>query len=117
MGIGIAASLPWKDIIVALPGVAQTATDMWKKWKSNPEAPPVDQQDTPEQQLAVVIERLQALENSEAAQAKLVKEMADQLQAISAGLTEVSKRSNIALWAALAALAMSTAALVVLVVR
>lgn len=117
MGIGVAANLPWKEIILALPGVAQTATDLWKKWKSKPETTPLDQGDGPERQIAAMVERLQALENSEVEQAKVVKEMAEQLQAISAGLTEVSRRNNIALLLAAAAAIASVAALTLLLLR
>lgn len=117
MGIGIPTNLPWKEIVLALPGVAQTATDLWKKWKSQPDTPPLDQQDSPEQQIAAIVERLQALENSEVAQASIVKDITEQLQAISTGLNEVSKRSNAALLVAVAASLISATALVVLLLR
>jgi hypothetical protein len=117
MGLGIAANLPWKDIVLALPGVAQTATELWKKWKSKPDAPPLDRQESPEQQIAAIVERLQALEKSEVAQAGVVKEITEQLQAISTGLSEVSKRSNAALWVGAGAFIMSAATLVFVIVR
>lgn len=117
MGLGIAASLPWKDIILALPGVAGTANDLLKKWKSKPEQEPLDENESPSRQIAVIAERLQALENAQAMQARLNQEMAEQLQALSAGLTEVSKRVTIALWLAGAGTVLAAAALVTVLVR
>jgi DNA-directed RNA polymerase specialized sigma24 family protein len=117
MGLGIAASLPWKDIILALPGVASTANDLLKKWKSKPEQDPLDENESPAQQIAVIAERLQALESAQAAQAALNKELADQLQALSVGLTEVSRRVTMALWIAGVGAGTAAAALIVVLSR
>jgi hypothetical protein len=105
------AALPWKEIIKVLPSLVTTATKLWEQMKSQPRAAQVDPNDDPRKQIAALLQRIEALENAEVAQANLVRQMIEQLQGISAGLAETSRRHTLSLVIAVAALVLSVSAL------
>jgi len=117
MAVQVLANLPWKEILKVLPALVNAATNLWDKTKSQPKAAPINPTDEPQKQLKAIIERLQYLEESEAAQANLIKQLLEQLQGVSAGLTEISKRSNMSLYLGFGAFAVSIIALVIVVLR
>jgi hypothetical protein len=80
--MAVAAAIPWKVILRALPMVAVTAKELWNYWSSRPRTALVDPNADLTTQLASVGERLAALESAETEQAKLVSQMAEQLQGI-----------------------------------
>src|SRR5260221_8540402 len=84
------AAIPWKVILQALPTVVVTAKDLWNHWSSRKSAP-VDPHADVRTQLASVAERLAALESAETEQAKIVSQIAEQLQGI-------ARRVSIAYW-------------------
>ena len=108
--MAVAAAIPWKVILKALPMVVVTAKELWNYWSSRPKTAPVDPHADVTTQLASVGERLAALESAEAAQAKLVSQMAEQLQGI-------ARRAAIAYWLGLSGLLLSCVALLLAVFR
>ena len=62
-------------------------------------------------QIAAISKRMLALESNEASQAKLVSDMADQLQIIAVGLEETAARQTLVIWMAGAASILSIASL------
>lgn len=117
MAVQALANLPWKEILKVLPALVTAATKLWDKTTSQPKSVPINPNDDPQKQLAAIIARLQYLEESESAQANLIKQLLEQLQGISAGLTEISKRSNISLFLGIGAFSVSVIALVMVVLR
>ncbi len=117
MAVQAIANLPWKEIIKVLPALIAAAKLLWDKTTSQPKSAPINPTDDPQKKLAAIIERLQFLEESEASQANLVKQLLEQLQGISEGLTEISKRSNISLFLAIGAFAVSIVTVVMVVLR
>lgn len=117
MPVQAVTNLPWKDILKVLPAILTTATKVWDKLSSKPKPAVVDPNDDPKKQIATISERLQLLEDSGVVQADLIKQTLEQLQSVSVGLSETSKRSNVALWLGTSALIVSLVALVVVVFR
>jgi len=101
--------LPWSTILQALPTVAVTAKDLWNHWSSR-KSTPVDPSADVKTQLASIAERLAALESAETEQARLVSQMAEQLQGI-------ARRVSIAYWLGLGGLLVACAALAVALLR
>jgi hypothetical protein len=108
--MAVAAAIPWKVILKALPIVVVTARELWNHWSSRPKAAPVDANADVRTQLASVGERLAALESAETDQAKLVSQMAEQLQGI-------ARRASVAYWLGLSGLLLSCVALLLAVFR
>jgi len=108
--MAVAAAIPWKVILKALPVVVVTAKELWNYWSSRPRTAPVDPNADVTTQLVSVGERLEALESAEAAQAKLVSQMAEQLQGI-------ARRAAIGYWLGLSGLLLSCVALLLAVSR
>jgi len=108
--MAVAAVIPWKMILQALPTIVVTAKELWNHWSSRPKTAPVDPNADVRTQLASVAERLAALESAETEQAKLVSQIAEQLQGI-------ARRAAVAYWLGLSGLALSCAALLLAAVR
>jgi hypothetical protein len=117
MAAQVLASLPWKDILKVLPALVTAATKLWDRTSSQPKSAPINPNDDPQKQLTAIIERLQYLEDSEAAQANLIKQLLEQLQGVSVGLSEISRRSNISLFLGIGAFSVSIVALVIVILR
>lgn len=107
-----ATKIPWTQLIGLIPDVAKAAKGIWKQWDSKPKPPPIDPTATVTSQIAAISKRVQALEINETSQAKLVSEIADQLQGIATGLKETAARQTLIMWLAVAAALMSALALV-----
>jgi hypothetical protein len=105
----MAVPVPWSTILQALPTVVVTAKDLWQHWSSRKSAP-VDPHADARTQLASVAEKLAALESAETEQAKIVSQIAEQLQGI-------ARRVSITYWLAISGLALSCAALLLAVFR
>ena len=105
----VAAAIPWKVILQALPTVVVTAKDLWQHWSSRKSAP-VDPHADVRTQLASAAERLAALESAETEQAKLVSQIAEQLQGI-------ARRVSLAYWLGLGGLVLSCIALLLAIFR
>jgi hypothetical protein len=108
--MAVVAAIPWKVIIQALPTLVVTAKDLWNHWSSRPKSMPVDPNGDVRTQLASVAERLAALESAESDQAKIVSQIAEQLQGI-------ARRVSIAYWLGLGGLLLSCAALLLAALR
>jgi hypothetical protein len=108
--MAVAAVIPWNMILKALPAVVVTAKELWNYWSSRPKTAPVDPNADVRTQLASVAERLTALEGAETGQAKLMSEMAEQLQGI-------ARRAAIAYWLGLDGVLLSCVALLLAAFR
>jgi hypothetical protein len=86
--VSIAANLPWKQIISALPEVVGAARALMKRWESKPKAPVADPAESLESRIQSISSRVQSLEDNERAQSEVVSQLAEQLQGIAAGLKE-----------------------------
>jgi hypothetical protein len=109
--------IPWAQVMLHGPKVLDAATAMFDKWQSRPRPEAVDPNAEVRTQISSIVKRLQVLEEAEAAQAEVTKNMAEQVQGLSAGLTELSRKAALAAWLAGGALAVSVVALVVAIVR
>jgi hypothetical protein len=107
--MAVVAAIPWKVILQALPTVVVTAKDLWQHWSSRKSAP-VDPHADVRTQMASVAEKLAALESAETEQAKIVSQIAEQLQGI-------ARRVSITYWLAISGLALSCAALLLAALR
>ena|SRR5579864_2787108 len=108
--MAVAAVIPWKMILQALPTLVVTARDLWNHWSSRPKTAPVDPNADVRTQLASIAERLVALESAETDQARLISQMAEQLQGI-------ARRTAVAYWLGLGGLLLSCVALLLTVFR
>ena len=117
MAAQVATQIPWKELIKIIPTVVVAAKELWNKWSSKTQPPLVDPQSEMKIQIATIVGRLQALESSEVDQANLMKQITEQLQGISTGLTEVSDRSSIGVWLGASALVVSCITLLLVVLR
>jgi hypothetical protein len=102
--MAVAAVIPWKLILQALPAVVVTAKELWNHWSSRPKTGPVDPNGDVRTQLASIGERLAALESAETDQAKLLSQIAEQLQGI-------ARRTALAYWLGLGGLVLACVAL------
>lgn len=108
--MAVVAAIPWKVILKALPTVVVTAKELWSRWSSRPKTAPVDPNADVRTQLASVAERLAALESAETDQAKLVSQIAEELQGI-------ARRVSVAYWLGLSGLLLSCVALLLAAFR
>jgi hypothetical protein len=108
--MAVTAAIPWKMILQALPAVVVTAKELWNHWSSRAKIAPVDPNAEVRTQLASVAERLVALESAETDQAKLVSQIAEQLQGI-------ARRASFAYWLGLNGLLLSCVALLLVALR
>jgi len=92
-----------------LPTVVVTARDLWQDWSTRPK-PALDPNADSKTQVASIAERLSRLESVETEQAKLVSQMAEQLQAI-------AKRVTVCYWLGLSGVALGVAAVVLAILR
>ncbi|HJV75690.1 MAG TPA: hypothetical protein VJ654_15805 [Noviherbaspirillum sp.] len=109
--------IPWSQVILHGPKVLDAATTLWGKWNSRPKPQPIDPNSEPRLQAAELALRLQALEEAQAANAELVKNMAEQIQSVSEGLSDLSRKTTIAIWTACGAIVLSACTLVVVLIR
>lgn len=109
--------IPWDQVILHGPKVLDAATLLWDKLNSRPRPQAIDPDAEIKTQLAGIVQRLQALEDAQAASVELDKAMAEQLQGLSAGLSELSRKTAIALWTACGAMLVSVIVLAVVVLR
>jgi hypothetical protein len=108
--MAIAAAIPWKMILQALPTIVVTAKQLWKHWSSRPQTAPIDPRADVKTQLASLADRLAALESAETEQAKLMSQIAEQLQGI-------ARRAAVAYWLGLSGLMLSCIALLLAALR
>ena len=108
--MAVVAAIPWKMILKALPIIVVTAKELWNHWSSRPKTAPIDPNADANTQLASVAERLVALESAETDQAKLVSQIAEQLQGI-------ARRASVAYWLGLSGLLLSCVALLLAAFR
>lgn len=108
----IVAKLPWKEIVKAAPVILTAAERLLRKRSTGQGAPMNLASDSQGRAPAALAKRLDALEQSEAEQAELVREMAEQIKQLTDAARIVSMRVNLALGGVFA-LAVSVAWLVV----
>ena len=108
--MAVAAVIPWKVILQALPTLVVTAKELWNHWSSRPKTAPVDPNADVRTQLASVAQRLEALESAETDQTKLVSQMAEQLQGI-------ARRASVAYWLGLGGLLLACVAVLLAAFR
>lgn len=77
----LASAVPWRKILTALPYVV-AAADKTRKALSSRSEPPVDPTADLKTQLAELAARVQENETAQAEQAKVVAEIAEQLEAL-----------------------------------
>jgi hypothetical protein len=104
-----AAAIPWKQIFQALPVIVEGAKALLKM-TSKPKEPPLDPTQDLRAQLGTVVDRLSATEAAQAEQAKVVAEIAEQLQSIAI-------RSARGYWMAIAGLLVAFTSLAISVFR
>jgi hypothetical protein len=109
--------IPWDQVVLHGPKVLDAATALWDKWNSRPKPQPVGPNAETGTQVAAIVQRLQQLEEAQAASAELEKNMAQQIQSLTAGYAELSRKTTIALWFAGSALLVSFIALGVALAR
>jgi hypothetical protein len=101
-----AAAVPWKEIYKALPVVVTAAERIWEKLASKPTEPAVDSSADLRAQVGALRTLLQEQQAAQAEQAKVVAQLAEQLQAI-------ARRSARAYWLGVAGLGLGCLALVI----
>ena len=93
----IPPNIPWDQVLRHGPKVLQTATALFDKWQARrPEA--VDPNAEMRIQVAAIVARLQALEETESTQSEVIRNLAQQIEGLSAGLAEHSRKIRLA-WA------------------
>jgi hypothetical protein len=114
MAIGTAlAKISWKQLIVLVPDVAKAAKAVWKQWESAPKPEPVNPDASLNERISAISRRLEALENNETSQSKVVSEMAEQLLVIANGLKETAARQALAMWLSIGAAILSVFAIII----
>ena len=108
--MAVAVAIPWRVILKALPTIVVTARELWNQWSSRPKTAPVGPNADVSTQLASVAQRLATLESAETGQAKLVSQIAEQLQGI-------ARRASVAYWLGLGSLLLSCVALLLAAFR
>jgi hypothetical protein len=108
--MAVAAAIPWSVILKTLPEVVFAAKELWDRWSSRSRRAAIDPNADVKAQLGAIGERLAALEAAETDQAKLVSQIAEQLQG-------VARRVSIAYWLGLSALLLSCGAFLLAVLR
>lgn len=107
--MAIAAAVPWKEILRAVPYLVDGAKTVLKL-ASKPKEPPIDPAADLRTQLGTLAERVQENENAQTEQAKVVALLAEQLQAI-------ARRSARGYWLAVTGLGLSIVALAISLIR
>lgn len=115
MALHAAAFIPWREIIRIAPAVVGAARDLWSQRNAPPA--PVDTKAEIRDQVAAIVQRLQALEAAQTQQADLARQIAEQVQGLSVGLQEAARRAVLACWLGGGALGLACAALLVLLLR
>ena len=114
--MAIPPKIPWHQVLRHGPKVLETATSLFEKWQARkPE--PVDPNAGIHAQLDAIVERLQVLEETESSQSEVIRNMAQQIEGLAAGLTELEKRTRIAWTIAGIAVLLAAGACVALVLR
>jgi hypothetical protein len=114
MAIGtVLAKISWKQLIVLVPDVAKAAKAVWKQWEAKPKPEPVNPDASLNAQVLAVSRRLEALENNETSQSKVVSEMAEQLLGIANGLKETASRQALTMWLSIGAAILSVCAIII----
>jgi hypothetical protein len=107
--MALAAAIPWAQILKALPFVVQGAKTVLKM-SSTPKEPGIDPTQNLREQLASLAARVDGVEAAQAEQAKVLAQVAEQLQAIAI-------RAARGYWLAVGALALSALAVGISVFR
>ena len=114
--MAIPPNISWDQVLRHGPRVLDAATALFDKWQAKkPE--PVDPQAELRQQLATVVQRLQAIEEAQAAQSAVTRELAEQLQAQNAVLARTQDRLKQVLWLAVVSMLLALAAGAMLLLR
>jgi hypothetical protein len=90
-------AVPWKEIIIVLPGLITAAGSLFKKAEEPPKSLPAVPQGNSQAQLDAVIKRLEYFESLESEQAQLLKQTIEQLQNVTVASSLIAKRANVAL--------------------
>jgi hypothetical protein len=109
LAMPIAAAIPWTQILKALPYVVDGAKTVLKM-TSKPKEAPLDPAQDLREQLASLAERIEATDAAQAEQAKVLAQVAEQLQAIAI-------RAARGYWLAVGALGLSALAVAISIFR
>jgi hypothetical protein len=104
------AQIPWNEVIRLIPTVVIAARSLWTKSDSPDQVCPLDPETEMTNRMAACMERLHALEASDSKQAYVIRQLAEQLEGITAGLTQLSRRSSVGVWLGATALVVACAA-------
>src|SRR3989304_6677322 len=105
--------VPWKEIIVVSGKVVIAARDIYNNWKSRPQPSSVNPHAEAKAHIPAILQRLEALEATETDQVRVVKEIAEQLQSLSVGVSRTAHRSTFIMWLAGGAVILSCITLVI----
>jgi hypothetical protein len=112
----VATKLPWKQILLSLPHLADTATELWGQWQSRPRRKQLEPTASIDTKLEHLVGRVLVLEDNERKQSQLVNQIVEQLEGLAVGLEETSARQRRLLQATAASVTLSAIALVVVLV-
>src|SRR3569623_3402970 len=99
--------IPWDQVILHGPRVLDAATAIFDKLKTRPRTESIDPDSEVKIQLAAMVQRLQVLEEAQTAQAEIGKNMAEQIEGLTAALEQMSRKATLASWIAGVALLQS----------
>jgi len=99
--------IPWDQVILHGPRVLDAATAIFDKLKTRPRTESIDPDSEVKIQLAAMVQRLQVLEEAQTAQAEIGKNMAEQIEGLTAALEQMSRKATLASWIAGVALLLS----------
>lgn len=108
-----ATKIPWKQILIYLPDVVKAAKGIWKQWDSKPKAAPIDPTASTTAQISAIAKRIQALEENEENQSKVISEIAEQMEGLAAGLREIATRQILIFRLCIGSIALASCALLV----
>jgi hypothetical protein len=89
---GIVSKIPWKKLIANTPIILASAEKLFKQFGANDK-----EKRTKEQNETSIEKRIVGLEKNEEEQAKLVLEMAEQIQQLTKAVRIISLRANLTL--------------------
>lgn len=112
MAVSAISSIPWKEIIKAVPLVVESARKFYLTRRGRSDA----QKDTvieDDQSVARTEDRLRTLEDDATSQAEIVAQMAEQVEALSMGLRTLSVRATVFMWIGAGVTVLAVVAIVV----
>lgn len=108
---------PWWEILGMISKIIDTANGLVNSWNTRSFVPMVDAGREMRAHTDAVLARFKVLEDAARDQMNLMKQTAEQLQAISLRLAGISRRASLGMWFGIGALAISCATLLFVILR